>query len=387
MRILALFILLSCLLGASGQDGPDWFTLEDSAAESWELEPLDRDTRIGIKAKTPLEGTTYKVMALFPKKSSAYDIAMAQILNEIREKNISAQFMLVFFGGDLQAGKQALADAESAKMDIILSMGSQSTSFVNQHYRGGSIPVVTVCSKDPVLMGLVENYESGGKSNIAFTSLDVPTRNQLAYLRQLNKDLSQIAILYARNNVSAVETQVQPLIAACEKEGIRILEVVVENQENARAELAEKMPLITAQIIEQDPQQEQSIFWITGSTSVFREIETINAFSQRIPVLSAVPNVVKPGDNSAVLSIGVSFENNAQLAALYTIRILTRQVEAGDLPVGLVSPPDIAINFKKARAIGLKIPFSFFESAGFIYDHHGELVREKGQNIAKGKLQ
>ncbi len=56
---------------------------------------------------------------------------------------------------------------------------------------------------------------------------------------------------------------------------------------------------------------------MTGSTSVFREIATINAHAGRAAVLSAVPDVVRGGDDSAVLSIGISFESNAHVAAVY----------------------------------------------------------------------
>jgi hypothetical protein len=47
----------------------------------------------------------------------------------------------------------------------------------------------------------------------------------------------------------------------------------------------------------------------------------------------------------------------------------------GDLKVGLVSPPDIAISFLKAREIGLRVPFPFYETASFIYDYDGKPVR------------
>jgi putative tryptophan/tyrosine transport system substrate-binding protein len=40
-----------------------------------------------------------------------------------------------------------------------------------------------------------------------------------------------------------------------------------------------------------------------------------------------------------------------------------------------VSPPDIAVSFLKAREIGLRVPFSFFESASFVYDYDGRPVR------------
>ncbi|MCH8076203.1 MAG: hypothetical protein IIC64_10320 [SAR324 cluster bacterium] len=49
----------------------------------------------------------------------------------------------------------------------------------------------------------------------------------------------------------------------------------------------------------------------------------------------------------------------------------------------MVSPPGIAINFNAARGIGLKIPFRFFETANFIYDYDGRIVRENGLPVAK----
>lgn len=50
----------------------------------------------------------------------------------------------------------------------------------------------------------------------------------------------------------------------------------------------------------------------------------------------------------------------------------------GDLDVGILWPPDIAISFLKAREIGLEIPFSFIESAGLIDGNDGEAVRSTG---------
>ena len=85
------------------------------------------------------------------------------------------------------------------------------------------------------------------------------------------------------------------------------------------------------------------------------------------------------GDASATLSIGISFESNAHLAALYGIKVLRGKAKVGDLKVGVVSPPDIAINFRKVRKIGLKMPFSFVEGANFIYDYDGQSVRAGGK--------
>lgn len=91
-----------------------------------------------------------------------------------------------------------------------------------------------------------------------------------------------------------------------------------------------------------------------------------------------VPEIVRAGDDTAVMSVGVSFESNAHLAAIYGVDVLTGRARPGELKVGIVSPPDIAISFRKARAIGLKIPFAFFEAATYIYDYDGRPVRDNG---------
>jgi putative ABC transport system substrate-binding protein len=88
-----------------------------------------------------------------------------------------------------------------------------------------------------------------------------------------------------------------------------------------------------------------------------------------------IPEIVTAGEDTAVLATGISFESNAHLAAIYGADILTGRAKVGDLKVGIVSPPDIAISFLRARQIGMVVPFSFFEAASFIYDYDGLPVR------------
>ena len=260
-------------------------------------------------------------------------------------------------------------------------MGSASTAWLWEHYRGGAVPVVSVCSKDPVLLGQAQDYDSGSGTNFAFTSLNMPIEVQMAYVLELTPNLKNLGVLVDSQNISAMQTQAKPISEDARRRGIQVLDLVVQDPEKAESELAELVKSAVATMRKNDPTLDQSVFWITGSTSVFREIGTINANSDRVPVLSVVPEVVRGGDDSAVLSIGISFESNAHLAALYGIEVLENQSKVGELPVGIVSPPDIAINFKKAREIGLEIPFAFFESASFVYDYDGRLVRQNGRPV------
>jgi putative ABC transport system substrate-binding protein len=363
----------------------DWFNLSPASEHYWELRSdPENENVIFISPKTLFGfGEQRSLLVLFPKASSAYDTAMNTILGFIYDNQVQAEFTLINFQNDRSKGLEALDYAESLNYDLIFSMGSQSTQFVYESYSGGELPVVSVCSKDPVLQGQIQDYKRGSGTNIAFTSLDAPVDLQLTYLLRLRKNLMHIAIIYARDNVSAVETQVKPMAALAEKQGIHIRHVVVEDQSKAGQELERRVPQAVEKMRQTDPEQQNSVFWITGSTSVFQEIGTIDKHSGGIPVLSVVPDIVREEDASAALSIGVSFENNALKAAMYALDILDKNVKPGDLEVGLVSPPDIAINFKKAREIGLTVPFSFFESASTVYDYEGKVVRFKGELISR----
>jgi putative ABC transport system substrate-binding protein len=143
------------------------------------------------------------------------------------------------------------------------------------------------------------------------------------------------------------------------------------------------MPAAIARMKRRDPDLSRSVFWIVGATEVFSQIHAINALAGPVPVLSAVPDVVAPGEDSAALAIGVTFEDNAHLAGLYAARILKGTARAGDLAVGVVQPPDIAISFLKARQCHLQVPFDFFETASRVVDAGGRLVRDDNRPVSQ----
>jgi putative ABC transport system substrate-binding protein len=374
-------LVLSVAPASATSEMPDWFGLTPDVAQRWAAGPDGAD-RVTVRPRTLVSsGERKQVLVLYSKRSSAYVTAISKILSVFEDKGIDAAFTAVNFHGDGDAGRAALTDARDADYDLVYSMGSAATAFAYKAFRGASIPVVSVCAKDPVLLGQVSDYASGSGNNFAFTSLNVPVEVQLTYLHELRPKLRNIAVLFAHQNKSAVATQLRPLAAVARNRGIQVLEVGVGDRRRAGEELAALVPAAVRRMRETDPDLRHSIFWITGSTSVFAEIATINRFAEAVPVLSVVPDVVRAGGDSAVLSIGVSFESNAHIAAVYGIDILMNGVDPGSLKVGLVSPPDIAINFRRAREIGLKIPFSFFESAGTVYDRTGRIVRDKGKPV------
>lgn len=362
-----------------------WFKFHPSVLATWSIVGDPSDSLI-VRAKPlrlGLASPQRKVLVVYPRSSSAYDVSITKILSVFEDKLVDAEVTIVNFMLDDAKGKDWLRKSESEGFDLIMSMGSESTAWLWANYRNGKLPVVSVCSKDPVVLGQSPGYESGSGTNFAFTSLNMPMDVQMAYVHEVKPKLRNIGVLVDSRNLSAVETQSKPVIDYAKKRGIRVMELAVSDPANAREELAKLVAAATAQMQRNDPDLTNSVYWLTGSTSVFKEIETINKYSGRVPVIAVVPEIVREGENTAALSIGISFESNAHLAAIYSVDIMSGKARPGDLKVGVVTPPDIAISFRKVRDIGMTIPLSMFESAGTIYDYEGKAVRIDGANVTK----
>jgi putative tryptophan/tyrosine transport system substrate-binding protein len=377
--IVASLALLSFAAPAVAQESAaaKWFRYSADIDKTWTVSGTAANPMLfEIQRKKKDQGvSSQRVLILYPRESYAYDIAVTKILQIFELKNVHADVTAINFNMRDAAGEEAIRFAEKNGYNLIFAMGSESTAWLFKNYLGGTIPVVSVCSKDPVQLGQIKDYAIGTGNNFAFTSLNVPVDVQMAYVKALRPDLKNLAVLVDSKNLSAMQTQAEPIASYARAQGIQVIWGAVDNPAKAREELIRIVGSAVQSMRKNDPDLSKSLFWLTGSTSVFREIGTINEHSDRVPVVSVVPEIVKAGADTAVLAIGVSFESNAHLAAIYGAEILSGRTKAGELKVGVVSPPDIAISFMKAREIGLRVPFQFYETASFIYDYDGKPVR------------
>ena len=383
-----LLILIIALAGvvhtsfARANELPDWFKLDTNLASNWEAVEVPGATgSVLLRRRDDTAGKAVRhILSLQARASSAYDVALSEAAHVLEQKHILAEILVVNYNDNENRALAAVKQAERDGVDMIFSTGSAATAWLWKTYRGGRLPVVSICAKDPVTLGQVKSYSLGTGTNFALTSLNLPVDVQLAYALEVMPKLRNLAILVDSGNLSAIETQANPIAALARTHGIRVLNLVVDMEpvpgakddtsglKHAVSKAVETMRL-------NDINLENSLFLVTGSTSIFEQMETVNAHASRIPVISMVPETVRMGPASAVLSIGVSFRSNAFLAAVYAAGILDGRRQAGELKVGVVTPPDIAINFRRAREIGLKIPFGFFESANVIYDNEDKKVR------------
>ncbi len=383
MLAVAVWLGLAAIAGDARAARPvlDWLDFDARSLAAYRVAPDPGDTaRMTAAPAWAGDVEPRRVLLMIPFASeTAYSISVNAILSTFHDRGVAAAFDIWLYDSDPAIAAEAVAWAEANAVDLIMPVGSDATEYLYQTYRGGRIPVVTSASKDPVLRGQVPAYDVGSGSNIAYTSNTVPVRLFVSYLRQLLPELRTVAVLYDRSNRSAVETQVDPLHAVATEVGLTVIDVAVRDGRSVEADLTSGMAAAAQAIEEVAPGFGASAWIVTGSTAVYREMELINRLGGRIPVIATLPDMVRGGEASALVSIGVNQSTAVQLAAHYAVDVLEGRVAVGALPVGVVTPPDIAINFRIARRIGLRIPFRFMEAATFIYDYDGHRVRAFGQ--------
>jgi len=365
-----------------------WLELGEEVLQNWQtviLPENDSVMTISPKWKKTSESLTKKILGLIPKPSDSYSLASSKLLEVLYEEGIYAEITLVNFNKDNELGNKALRLAEQEKVDLIFSMGSESAAFLHEFYNGGKISAVTCTNKDPVLLQQVADYDKGSGTNIAYTSLNVPINIQTNYLMDLMPGLKNLGILYDRNHTQVVVTEVIPMKTKLLEMKINVIDIEVTSVETAKEELLKNIPAAITVMQQNDPELRRSVFWVTSSTLVFANMATIAQVSGKVAVLGSIPNIVTGGDDSAVMAIGIDRRNNAYLASIYAVKILKGQAQAGELKVGVVTPPDIAISFRAAQKVGLDIPFQLFESASFIYGYAGNSARSFGHDVISPK--
>ena len=360
-----------------------WMVFSDVNKHNWSGRiESHTPSRLYVKSNAEVAGSTpKKILVIVAKKSGSYKLALNKLLEVFFQEKYAAEFEVVNIAGSETVGLALLTQAQSQGFDLVFTMGSEAAALVHKYYTNGPLPVVTSINKDPVTLGQVNSYTAGSGTNIATTTLNVPIDIQLNYLFQLNPKLKHVALLYNHNHKQVVATEVKPFRKAMIAQGIRVIDVTVESRDKAREQLEKSLPEAMDLLREIDPTLNNSLVWVTSSTAIFSNLDIVSQHSTGVALVSTNPNAVKVGGESAVVAIGIDRRNNAHLAAIYALRILRDKENPGDLEVGVVTPPDVALNFKVARELGLKIPFTFLEGASFVYDYNGELVRSFGQNV------
>ena len=200
-----------------------WFKYSPDIEKSWDVANDPAQPMYASLRRKNATGSLKRVLVLYPRPSSAYDIAITEILRTFAAKEINTHFEVINFELNDARGKAALEAAEKNNVELVFAMGSESAAWLFENYKGGKLPVVTVCSKDPVQLGQMKDYDSGSGNNFAFTSLNVPVDVQMSYVNELRPELKNLAVLVDSKNISAVQTQAEPVAKYLKEKGAQVI--------------------------------------------------------------------------------------------------------------------------------------------------------------------
>ena len=161
-------VLCSTTTRATSAEPPPfskWFKYSSDIEKSWDVASDAAQPMYVSLRRKDATGPLKRILVLYPRPSSAYDIAITEILRTFAAKEINSHIEVVNFELNDARGKAALQAAEKNSVDLIFAMGSESAAWLFENYKGGALPVVTVCSKDPVQLGhrAGRSHRSGGR--------------------------------------------------------------------------------------------------------------------------------------------------------------------------------------------------------------------------------
>ena len=127
-----------------------------------------------------------------------------------REEGIDADFIVRDANRDKTKLPQFVREARELKVDLVVTWGTSVTvgmigkiSDSNPERHLIDIPVVFMIVADPVGAGIIENYESSGRTNITGTRNRVPEEVQMRAIRAY-RYFKRLGIIYNTNELNSV---------------------------------------------------------------------------------------------------------------------------------------------------------------------------------------
>lgn len=207
-----------------------------------------------------------------------------------------------------------------------------------------TIPIVFVVVADPIGSGFVRSIARPGGNITGFTVLQATiTGKYLSLLRELDPQLSRVAVLYNPESVPGGGTAYMPAFVQSAKEfNVTPIKAVVQNAEDIERSMTE---------LGSTPGSGLIVF-AGNFTTLYRGLIISLAARLRIPAIYPYRYFA---DDGGLLSYGVDVLDLFRRAPDYVDRIL-RGAHPADLPVQAPRKFELVINLRTARALGLIMP-------------------------------
>ena len=200
-------------------------------------------------------------------------------------------------------------------------------------------PIVFSAISDPLAAKLVDNVEKPGR-NVTGTSDSAPLGPLLTLIGEIVPDIQAMGIVYNAGEANS-RAQVDRLKRESGDRNWRHVAAIVTKPTDVAGALQNLVGKVQA-------------IYVPNDNTVVSTFEVVHRFSAetRLPVFATDTLNV---DRGALAAVGVDYYDSGRIAADMVRRILAGE-KPGDIPVALPQNPDVAINAKVARELGITIP-------------------------------
>lgn len=282
----------------------------------------------------------------------------------LTEKGLDVEFLLRDAGQNEAALPRILAEARAAKVDLIVSWGTNVTRGIagvlanrNDPAFNHEIPQVFMIVADPVGARLIESLERTGRPNLTGTYNRMPEQVTIETIRAYYPKFRHLGLLYNTNERNSVIKR-DEMAALAETMGFKITAIELplgEDNKPRVAAIASKVADLKAAGVD---------FIYVGSSSFLQKngaTFTAAAVQNGLPVISPYERLAR--ESQALISVAARYYDVGRLAGGQAERILIGGIAPGALPVARMTEFAVVINLSVAKTLKFFPPMGLLRVA------------------------
>jgi putative ABC transport system substrate-binding protein len=284
-----------------------------------------------------------------------------------REEGIEVDFVVRDAKRDKTRLPGFVREAKKLGVDLVLTWGTSVTVGMVGTFADSDparhitdIPVVFMIVADPVGAGIIESYDSSGRTNITGTRNRVPEEVQMQAINTY-RHFERLGILYNPKELNSV-LNVQKIRQLAKKMRFDLFERSVELDENGQPILASVPRKI------KELKNRNVTFIYVGSSSFLmrhRDALTSAAVDQGVPIVCAYEAMARK--SNALLAVASRYYSVGKLAGFQAGKILLEKSAPIDLPIRSLSRYSYVINMETARKLRLYPPITVLRYAEVVH--------------------
>jgi putative ABC transport system substrate-binding protein len=259
-----------------------------------------------------------------------------------------------FAGADAERMLSFSKELAALSPDVIIGHSTPVVAALHQVTQ--TIPIVFVVVADPVGSGFVASIARPGGNITGFTVVQPTiTGKYLSILRELNSQLTRVALMYNPESVPGGGSFYMPSFMDSAKEfNVTPIEIKVRSSTEIETAMADLGAVPGSALVV-----------MPGNfTTLYRKLIISLAARSQIPTLYPYRYFV---DEGGLLSYGIDVLDLFRRAPDYVDRIL-QGANPAELPVQAPRKFELVINLKAARALGLVVPRILLAGADALID-------------------